>query len=151
WTPPHTLGGALGAAFFFPAVRTFPDSVRRATSSKIHLYQASSITDASDRRNAAMRVNDSKSSGASTVLLSIVAIGLAGMVGAIGLIHQVGELGPKVGDIVAFDPLDPISRDMRARLAAMPAGSQPAVACVLDVRAMHAGGGSVVIEAREPR
>ena len=98
-----------------------------------------------------MRLNDSKSTGAGTVLLSIVAIALAGMVGTIGLIHQVGEFGPKVGDIVAFDPLDAISRDMHARLTAIPAGRAPGVACVLDVRAMHAGGGSVVIEAREPR
>jgi hypothetical protein len=98
-----------------------------------------------------MRVNDSKTNGAGTVLLSIVAIALAGMVGTIGLIHQVGELGPKVGDMVAFDPLDPISRDMHARLTAMPTENEPGVACVLDVRAMHAGGGSIVIEGREPR
>jgi len=103
------------------------------------------------RQDTAMRLNDSKSTGAGTVLLSLVAIALAGMVGTIGLIHQVGEFGPKVGDIVAFDPLDAISRDMHARLTAIPAGRAPGVACVLDVRAMHAGGGSVVIEAREPR
>jgi hypothetical protein len=98
-----------------------------------------------------MRVNDSNSSGLGSVLLGIAAIALAGMVGTIGLIHQVGELGPKVGDIVAFDPLDSISRDMHARLTAMSAGGQPGVACVLDVRAMHASGGSMIIEAREPR
>ncbi|HEY2617849.1 MAG TPA: hypothetical protein VGI78_10960 [Acetobacteraceae bacterium] len=73
------------------------------------------------------------------------------MVGTIGLIHAVGEFGPKVGDIVAFDPLDSISRDMHARLTAMPAGAHPGAACVLDVRTMHANGGSVIIEAREPR
>ena len=98
-----------------------------------------------------MRANDSNSSGAGSVLLGIAAIALAGMVGTIGLIHQVGELGPKVGDIVAFDPLDPISRDMHARLPAMVAGDKPGVACVLDVRAMHTNGGSVIIEAREPQ
>lgn len=98
-----------------------------------------------------MRANDSNSSGAGSVLLGIVAIALAGMVGTIGLIHQVGELGPKVGDIVSFDPLDPISRDMHARLPAMAADDKPGVACVLDVRAMHANGGSVIIEAREPQ
>ena len=91
------------------------------------------------------------SSGAGTVLLGIVAIALAGMAGTIGLINQVGELGPKVGDIVSFDPLDPMSRDMNARLAAMPADERPGMACVLDVRTMHANGGSVIIEAREPR
>jgi hypothetical protein len=98
----------------------------------------------------AMRANDSKSSGVGTVLLGIAAIGLAGMAGTIGLIHEVGEFGPKVGDIVSFEPLDPISRDMHARLAAIPADDRPGVACVLDVQAMHAGGGSLVIESRDP-
>jgi hypothetical protein len=98
-----------------------------------------------------MRVNDSKSSGVGSVLLGIVAIALARMVGTMGLIHQVGEFGPKVGDIVVFDPLDQIARDMRARLPAMSADGRPGVACVLDVRAMHANGGSVVVESREPR
>ena len=102
------------------------------------------------KRDPAMRAHDSKSNGTGTVLLSILAIALAGMVGTIGLIHQVGELGPGVGDIVSFDPLDPISRDMHARLTAMPADDKPGVACVLDVRTMHEVGGSVVIEAREP-
>ncbi len=31
------------------------------------------------------------------------------MVGTISLIQHVGEIGPKVGDIVAFDPPDSIS------------------------------------------
>jgi hypothetical protein len=98
-----------------------------------------------------MRANDTKSGGAGTVLLSIAAVGLAGMVGTIGLIHEVGELGPKVGDIVAFDPMDRMSQDMRARIAAIPADGSPGVACVLDVRTMHAHGGSLIIEAHEPR
>jgi len=97
-----------------------------------------------------MRANDSKSTGAGSVLLGIAAIALAGMAGTIGLIHEVGEFGPKVGDIVAFDPLDPISRDMHARLPAMSADDRPGVACALDVQAMHAGGGSVIVEGREP-
>lgn len=94
--------------------------------------------------------NDSKASGVSTVLLGMAAIALAGMVGTISLIRQVGDFGPKVGDIVAFDPLDSISRDMKARISAIPADGRPGVACVLDVRAMHAGGGSVIIESRQP-
>jgi hypothetical protein len=98
-----------------------------------------------------MRANESKSGGAGSVLLIIVAVALAGMAGTVGLIRQVGELGPKVGDIVTFDPLRQIARDVRARLPAMLASDQPGVACVLDVRSMHAYGGSVVIEAREPR
>jgi hypothetical protein len=98
-----------------------------------------------------MRANNSKTSGVGSVLLGVVAIALAGMVGTIGLINQVGELSPKVGDIVSFDPMDSMSRDMQALLPAMLADDRPGVACVLDVRTIHANGGSVIIEAREPR
>ena len=98
-----------------------------------------------------MRVNDTKSPGVGSVLLVIVAVALAGMAGTVGLIRQVGEFGPKVGDIVTFDPLRQIARDVKVRLPAMSADGQPGVACVLDARSMHAYGGSVVIEAREPR
>jgi hypothetical protein len=93
--------------------------------------------------------NTHEASGIITVLLGVAAIGLAGMVGTIGLIRSVGELGPKVGDIVSFDPGDAMSRDMRTRISAIPANNLPGVACVLDVQAMHAGGGSVIVEARQ--
>ena len=94
--------------------------------------------------------SDGKFSGVATVLLGMAAIALAGMVGTISLIREVGEIGPKVGDIVSFDPLDSMSRDLTARVTAMPADNRPGVACVLDVRTMHAGGGSVIIESRQP-
>jgi hypothetical protein len=93
--------------------------------------------------------NDSKASGIGTVLLGMAAIALAGMVGTIGLIREVGILGPKVGDIVAFDPQDSISRDMKAHVMAIPVG-QVGTACELDVQAMHQGGGSLIIESRQP-
>ena len=98
-----------------------------------------------------MRANDGHSSSTGTLLLGIVAIALAGMVGTIGLVHQIDDFGPKVGDIVSFDPLDPISHDMHARVAAMPVDDKPGVACVLDVRTMHANGGSVIVKSREPQ
>ena len=98
-----------------------------------------------------MRVKDRHSAGAGTVLLGIVAIALAGVAGSIGLINQIDDFGPKVGDIVSFDPLDPMSLDMHARLPAMPVNEKPGAACVLDVRTMHANGGSVIVESRDPR
>lgn len=97
-----------------------------------------------------MRANDTKSGGAGTALLGMAAVLLAGVVGTIGLIQQASELGPKVGDIVTFDPMDQMSRNMPALIAAIPADNTPGVACALDVRVMHANGGSVVVEAREP-
>ena len=57
-----------------------------------------------------MRTNESKSSGLGSVLLGMAALALAGMVGTIGLIQQVGDLGPKVGDIISFDPQDSFPR-----------------------------------------
>jgi hypothetical protein len=97
-----------------------------------------------------MRVNDGKSSGLGTVLLSMAALALAGMVGTISLIHQVGELGPKVGDIISFDPLESMPRDMKARIAASLADDPRGTACTLDVRTIHANGGSLIIETRVP-
>lgn len=93
---------------------------------------------------------EGKFSGIGTILLGMAAIALAGMVGTVGLIRQVGDIGPNVGDIVAFDPLDSMSRDMKARVTAVHTGYRHGVACVLDVRAMHASGGSLVIESRQP-
>ncbi len=98
-----------------------------------------------------MQVSGGNSSGVFTVILSMVVLALAGTVGTIGLLRQVGELGPKVGDIVSFDPRETISRDVQAKIAATRAGDRAGAACALNVSAMHAGGGSVVIEARQPQ
>lgn len=92
--------------------------------------------------------NTTAGSGVATVLLGVAAIALAGMVGTISLIRAVGDLGPKLGDIVAFDPLETMSRDMKARVPAIPAHNRSGTGCVLDVQAMHAGGGSVIIESQ---
>ncbi len=97
-----------------------------------------------------MQAKGGNSSGVGGMLLGVAAIALAGMVGTLSLLREVGELGPKVGDIVSFDPLRQFSRDMKAQIAAEPADGRPGATCVLDVRAIHATGGSVVIEAKQP-
>lgn len=51
-----------------------------------------------------MRANESKSSGLASVLLGTAALALAATVGAIDLLKHIGDFGPKVGDIVTFDP-----------------------------------------------
>ena len=137
WTPPHTLGGASAPPFFF-LIRVYyqlflPDDFINYEPPPAIVGLGGRLTAASEIRQCAQTTD--KSSGAGTVLLGIVAIALAGMAGTIGLIHQVGEFGPKVGDIVSFDPLDPMSRDMHARVCP-PCRSmtKPGVACVLDVR-----------------
>jgi hypothetical protein len=97
-----------------------------------------------------MQANGSNWSGVSSVILGVVVLSLAGTVGTIGLLRQIGELGPNVGDIVSFDPHETLSRDMQTKIAATRAGDRTGATCILDVSAMHAGGGSVVIESRQP-
>jgi hypothetical protein len=98
-----------------------------------------------------MQANGGNSSGVSSVILGMIVLCLAGTAGTIGLLRQVGELGPAVGDIISFDPLEKLSRDMQTKVTAKRAGEQAGGACVLDISAMHASGGSVVIEARQPQ
>ncbi len=96
-----------------------------------------------------MQANGSNWSGVSSVILGVVVLGLVGTVGTIGLLRQIDDFGPKVGDIVSFDPQATLSRDMQAKIAATRVDERTEAACVLDVATMHAGGGSVVIEARQ--
>jgi hypothetical protein len=98
-----------------------------------------------------MQANGGNTSGLSSFILGMVVVALAGTIGTIGLLREVAEFRPGVGDIVSFDPLDTLSRDMHAKIDAARANDRPGAACVLDVAAMHAGGGSVVIEARLPQ
>lgn len=102
-----------------------------------------------DVTERSVQAKDSNSAGVGSILLSIAAIALAGAVGTVGLLQNVGDLGPKVGDIVTFDPLRRGAVDDKAQINATTAAA-PSAGCVLDVRAMHAGGGSVVVEARQP-
>jgi hypothetical protein len=99
-----------------------------------------------------MQANGGNTSGLSSFILGMVVLALAGTIGTIGLLREVAAFRPGVGDIVSFDPLDALSRDMHAKIDAARANDRPgAAACVLDVAAIHAAGGSVVIEARLPQ
>ena len=98
-----------------------------------------------------MRANDSKSSGIGTVLLGVTAVALAGMVGTVGLLQTVGDLGPKVGEIVSFDPMNAASRDMKVEITTVRADDRSGTTCVLDAGTMRANGGSLIVEARLPQ
>jgi hypothetical protein len=56
-------------------------------------------------------------------------------------------LGPHVGDMIAFEPDRPVPGDQPARVTVYRAGQAK---CVLDVTAMHQGGGSLITEERRP-
>jgi hypothetical protein len=81
---------------------------------------------------------------AQIVLLATAIVGAAAT-GAAGLVRQVEVLGPRVGDIVTFDPRRPFPFDSAVRLdVARP----PKTDCVLDLGVMQRSGGSLVVEQR---
>ena len=96
-----------------------------------------------------MQAKDSNPTGVGSILLCLTAVVLAGAVGTVGLMQNLGDLGPKIGDIVTFDPLrwPPVNDKTQIDAASAEA---PLAGCVLDVRAIRASGGSVVIEAKQP-
>jgi hypothetical protein len=60
------------------------------------------------------------------------------------------DLGPRIGDIIRFNPATKISPDEHEPITVTPDGVRTAVPCVLDPRTMLASGGSLVIEAVQP-
>jgi hypothetical protein len=92
-----------------------------------------------------MAADNDKSSSVSQSLLLATAILLAVVSGMAGLVHTVAELGPQVGDVVAFDPAHPAAFESVARLTAE-RSRQPS--CVLDLASIQHSGGSLVLEQR---
>jgi hypothetical protein len=92
-----------------------------------------------------MAADHRNSSQAPQSLLIAAAVLLALVSGITGIVHHAAELGPQVGDLVAFDPAHLAPFDSSARLTAnrLDQGS-----CVLDVTAMQRSGGSLVLERR---
>lgn len=78
-------------------------------------------------------------------LLMATAIMLAVVSGMVGIAHKAAQLGPRVGDVVAFDPAHHAAFDSVARLTA-DRPRQPS--CTLDVAVIQRTGGSLVVEER---
>jgi hypothetical protein len=78
-------------------------------------------------------------------VLILAAMLLAVVSGMAGIVHQVAELGPRVGDLVAFDPAHRAPFTSDARLTAY---RPEQTACVLDVATIQKSGGSLVLESR---
>jgi hypothetical protein len=62
-----------------------------------------------------------------------------------GIVRQAAELGPNVGDLVAFDPAHPAPFESHVRLTA---NRPQQAACMLDLATMQQSGGSLVLEGR---
>lgn len=92
-----------------------------------------------------MAADRRKTSQPQQFMLVIAATLLAVVSGMAGIVHQVAELGPNVGDVVAFDPAHRAEFESNARLTA----ARPhQTACVLDVATLQQSGGSLVLERR---
>jgi len=75
----------------------------------------------------------------------IAAMTLLVAAGAASLLSALVRIGPRVGDIIAFDPLRYVRADPKLRLLAT---RSAAFACVLDLDTIGQSGGSMILEAR---
>jgi hypothetical protein len=89
--------------------------------------------------------DDDKSTGLVPAALLAVVVALVGLAGAVKMARTVVELGPAVGDIVQFDPHHFMPVDAHTQIAAQRINAGD---CVLDLGAIHRGGGSLIVEQR---
>jgi hypothetical protein len=92
-----------------------------------------------------MTPHDSKSRRIPQIVLLAAVTLVAAVSGVAALARQVAEMGPRVGDIIAFDPAHPAVLDDLARLTAARPGGK---GCVLDVGVIQKAGGSLIVEQR---
>jgi hypothetical protein len=92
-----------------------------------------------------MAADRRKTSQPPQFVLLLAAMLLAVVSGMAGIVHRVAELGPRVGDLVDFDPMHRAPFTSDARLTAY---RPQQAACVLDVATMQKSGGSLVLEHR---
>ena len=93
-----------------------------------------------------MQANDDKSPGLIRAALLAVVVALAGLAGAVRIAQSAVDLGPKVGDIILFEPGGDLPNDLPAQVAAARNGQR---GCMLNLEALHRDGGSLIVEARD--
>lgn len=86
-----------------------------------------------------------KTSQTAQTLLIVTAMLLAVASGMAGIVRQVAEIGPRVGDLVTFDPLHHVVFESSAQLTARRPGNGE---CVLNIATIQRSGGSLVVERR---
>jgi hypothetical protein len=92
-----------------------------------------------------MAENNPRSRQTGLTLLLAAATALAAISGVTSLAREAAELGPRVGDVVVFDPAHPAPLDNTPRLIANRPGG---ASCVLDLAIVQQSGGSLVVEQR---
>jgi hypothetical protein len=91
--------------------------------------------------------NDDKSNELYAALPGMGVIGLILVLTIVTTLRLVDHLGPRIGDIITFNPARQISPDLQERITVRPGDDLTAVPCILDPRTMMASGGSLVIKA----
>ncbi|WP_158929113.1 hypothetical protein [Acidisphaera sp. S103] len=93
------------------------------------------------------RANDDKSND---LHVALAGLGLAGtilMVTIVGALRLAQAMGPRIGDIIAFDPTRTVSSDDQTAIKVTPLLRPARGACILDPHVMAQAGGSFMIEA----
>ena len=91
--------------------------------------------------------NDGKSSDLFGVLAGIGLVVLVVIVLVVSLLRLANELGPQIGAIIAFEPVQSELNDTQVRIVALRIGESSPSPCVLDVHVMLASGGSLLVDA----
>ena len=85
---------------------------------------------------------------------ALTGMGLVGLIVAaiiVSSLRLADGLGPRIGDIIKFDPSKKISPDLQEPITTASIGGVTTVSCVLDPRIMLASGGSLVINAKQSK
>ncbi len=90
-----------------------------------------------------MAAHDRKSTQTPQMLLLAAVTLLAAASGVAGLAREAAEMGPRVGDLLTFNPARAAPFESTARLTADRPGQQ---SCVLDLSLLQRSGGSLIVE-----
>ena len=94
--------------------------------------------------------NDDKSNELHATLAGLGLVGTIVMVMIVSALQLVDALGPRIGDIIRFDPARAISPDGQTSFKVTPLSGSAGGPCRLNPSIMAASGGSLMIEATSP-
>ena len=95
----------------------------------------------------AMRANDDQSNDLRATLAGLGLVGIILMVTIVSALQLMDALGPRIGDIIRFDPARATSPVGQTSIRVTPLAGR---SCKLDPSIMAASGGSLMIEATSP-
>jgi hypothetical protein len=91
--------------------------------------------------------NDDNSRDRYGVLVGIGLVVLVAILLVASLLRLANELGPQIGAIIAFEPVQAEFNETRVRIVVLRIGKSSSSPCVLDAHVMLTSGGSLLIDA----